>query len=165
MRPMRPWMEEIITIHNHHGKICPSRAWKQKFPCRRSDPLRIRIRLIISQLESVRACSSKGGSNEVTGRFSLLYYHIDTENDDYCILLYMRLILLLIAAIISSYNGTLLRVYTCFCYSAPHPPFLSSSTPLRHPLSGNLGPFIYGLLPYRPFLDFGLLSIPSSHHH
>ena len=163
---MRPWMEEIITIHNHHGKICPSRAWKQKFPCRRSDPLRIRIRLIISQLESVRACSSKGGSNEVTGRFSLLYYHIDTENDDYCILLYMRLILLLIAAIISSYNGTLESIYLL---PATQRPIVLLSSPLP-PHSGvlcleTLGPFIYGLLPYRPFLDFGLLSIPSSHHH
>ncbi|KAL4741137.1 hypothetical protein BDV11DRAFT_77788 [Aspergillus similis] len=71
----------------------------------------------------------QGGSNEVTSRFSLLYYHIDTENDDYCILLYMRLILLLIAAIISSYNSTLDSIYLLPATQRP-----SSSSPLLfHP--------------------------------
>ncbi|KAL4990155.1 hypothetical protein BDW68DRAFT_49109 [Aspergillus falconensis] len=69
----------------------------------------------------------QGGSNEATGRLSLLYYHTGTKNDDYCILLYLRLILLLIAAIILP-TTVLLSIYLLPATQRP-----SSSSLSTHP--------------------------------
>ncbi|KAL6235843.1 hypothetical protein BDW75DRAFT_128692 [Aspergillus navahoensis] len=84
------------------ARFAPSRALGAKIslPPVRSSP---DSHLPYHQSIRVSACMQlQGGSNEATGRFSLLYYHTGAENDDYCILLYLRLILLLIAAIITT---------------------------------------------------------------